>query len=385
MKNLLICLSLLINATRINSQIIRKNYTEMTNSEIVDYNSAIQVLWASGSVAVNTHNWFGSTHNRHFSTNIHNGGGGQNFPSFHRYFLLHWELLLKNTHPNYEYLSIAYWDWREDPARNGLTTNSTNFPDFWAYSFLPISNFSSWGTLTRPVTFGSPSSLPAMADYDTALGISVFLPDFRFELEVSNHNGPHAWVGGTMNSNNSPLDPIFFSHHAMVDKIWQDWEDQTPGIQSVFPTPSYTIPGYNTSQFWIDNLYANDCADSRRIPFRYTTNAQVSDYDVWYAQHGKVILNGANNTDFVVNGNGKIYRYTTNGSPFLGGQMYIGDLRRDASDNILTDNKGGFSVAAGTSAHFRTGGEICLMPGSSFTAGGSSEISFKIITTPNGF
>lgn len=384
MKKLFIYLALVYGISMAKAQNIRKNYNEMTSSEISDYNAAIQIFWNGGSTSVNNHNWFALMHNTHFNTNIHSVGGGQNFTSFHRLFMLHWELLLKNTNPAYEYLNIAYWDWREDPTKNGLPTNSTNFPNFWAYSFLPIGNFTSWGTLSRPTSFPSGNSLPSFTSYNTALAQSVFLPNFSSDLESNNHNGPHVWTGGTMGGGFSPRDPIFFSHHSMVDKIWQDWEDQTAGIQSVFPTSPFAVPIYRTADAWIDNLDANSCADSRTIPFRYTNVNPLVNYDVWYAQHGKVVLDGANNADFVVNGNGKIYRYTTTGSP-LGGQMCIGDLYRDASDNILPDNKGGFTVQAGTSAHFRAGAEIQLMPGSSFIAGGISEVSFKIITTPNGF
>ena len=38
------------------------------------------------------------------------------------------------------------------------------------------------------------------------------------------HNVVHVWIGGNMNSNHSPNDPIFFLHHCQIDRIWARWQ-----------------------------------------------------------------------------------------------------------------------------------------------------------------
>lgn len=39
------------------------------------------------------------------------------------------------------------------------------------------------------------------------------------------HGEVHNWVGGNMaNPKKSPNDPIFFLHHAFIDKVWADWQ-----------------------------------------------------------------------------------------------------------------------------------------------------------------
>merc|ERR1712096_360856 len=40
------------------------------------------------------------------------------------------------------------------------------------------------------------------------------------------HNYVHFMIGGHMTSGISPIDPIFFMHHNMVDKVWDDWQKQ---------------------------------------------------------------------------------------------------------------------------------------------------------------
>eukprot|EP01087_Luapelamoeba_hula_P007264 TRINITY_DN176_c0_g1_i1.p1 TRINITY_DN176_c0_g1~~TRINITY_DN176_c0_g1_i1.p1 ORF type:complete len:446 (+),score=39.18 TRINITY_DN176_c0_g1_i1:308-1645(+) len=41
------------------------------------------------------------------------------------------------------------------------------------------------------------------------------------------HNLVHMFVGGSMNPLTSPNDPVFFLHHANVDRIWYNWQINT--------------------------------------------------------------------------------------------------------------------------------------------------------------
>jgi tyrosinase len=42
-------------------------------------------------------------------------------------------------------------------------------------------------------------------------------------LEGGPHNTLHGFVGGNMGSYMSPLDPVFWTHHNMVEAIWVEW------------------------------------------------------------------------------------------------------------------------------------------------------------------
>jgi tyrosinase len=56
----------------------------------------------------------------------------------------------------------------------------------------------------------------------------VRTPSFRSFLEgwygPGLHNAAHMWVGGSMMPPTSPNDPVFFLHHANVDRIWANWQ-----------------------------------------------------------------------------------------------------------------------------------------------------------------
>jgi tyrosinase len=53
--------------------------------------------------------------------------------------------------------------------------------------------------------------------------------DFATSLE-NIHNGVHDWVGGTMGLlETAAADPIFWMHHANIDRIWWQWQQSAQG------------------------------------------------------------------------------------------------------------------------------------------------------------
>ncbi|MCA2958623.1 MAG: tyrosinase family protein [Silvanigrellales bacterium] len=47
--------------------------------------------------------------------------------------------------------------------------------------------------------------------------------NFSSLLEGAPHGGVHVWVGGQMGAFFSPLDPIFWTHHGMIDFLFEEW------------------------------------------------------------------------------------------------------------------------------------------------------------------
>lgn len=71
-----------------------------------------------------------------------------------------------------------------------------------------------------------------LGTYDTADWDRASPNSFRNQLEGWNgpnlHNRVHMWVGGDMTQMFSPNDPVFFLHHANVDRIWTYWQTLHP-------------------------------------------------------------------------------------------------------------------------------------------------------------
>jgi tyrosinase len=75
---------------------------------------------------------------------------------------------------------------------------------------------------------GAPGELPSAEALRAVLANPDFLT-FQTQLE-SLHDGVHVWVGGTMESiATAAYDPIFWAHHAMIDRAWYLWQLRHPG------------------------------------------------------------------------------------------------------------------------------------------------------------
>ncbi len=48
-------------------------------------------------------------------------------------------------------------------------------------------------------------------------------------LETGPHDNVHGSVGGSMSRFMSPTDPVFWAHHAMIDRLWRLWQLAHPG------------------------------------------------------------------------------------------------------------------------------------------------------------
>jgi tyrosinase len=141
-------------------------------------------------------------------------------------------------------LGIPYWRW-EDP-----------FPA-WLAGFLPAPDPVS-GAAPPPRKDAPPPDKANSADIDIIVnqfsiqqtGLTGENDYTRFTYGVEGwglrpdgtslpaHNHGHAWVGGIMNNTStSPTDPIFWLHHAEVDRLWQIFRQNNPQ-----PAPPLTGP-----------------------------------------------------------------------------------------------------------------------------------------------
>jgi hypothetical protein len=70
---------------------------------------------------------------------------------------------------------------------------------------------------------------------------------FQTLLEGAVHGGTHNAVGGDMAGTASPTDPLFWLHHAFIDKTWADWQaspnGKNPPSPSTMLKPAQMEPG----------------------------------------------------------------------------------------------------------------------------------------------
>jgi tyrosinase len=60
------------------------------------------------------------------------------------------------------------------------------------------------------------------------------------QSNVPTHNAGHLFIGGHMSGGFSPNDPVFWFHHANVDRIWANWQANR----------LTAVPGSNPEDHW---------------------------------------------------------------------------------------------------------------------------------------
>ena len=165
--------------------------------------------------------------------NIHNNfcpHGNWFFLPWHRAYLYYFELICREASGDSTF-TLPYWDWTTSPrlpapfwgANNPLNDTTRvvgpNTPTDPAFVGAPVINT----ILQIPdfLTFGS----------GVALTQRPTSPPFGAtgRLEGTPHNYIHNFVGGNMGTFMSPLDPIFWLHHANIDRLWAEWTRRHPG------------------------------------------------------------------------------------------------------------------------------------------------------------
>lgn len=75
----------------------------------------------------------------------------------------------------------------------------------------------------------TPDALPKTVRVESVLQAPRF-DDFTTRLEDI-HNRVHGWVGGSMSMIPvAAFDPVFWAHHAMIDRLWFLWQTRHPSV-----------------------------------------------------------------------------------------------------------------------------------------------------------
>jgi tyrosinase len=162
----------------------------------------------------------------HNQQNWRNSQRLQLFPPWHRAYLYTWEMAMRDRVPD---VTVPWWDWTLRPPRQ------SGIPQIFADRLVggqpnPLYNFRVNLPNTNPPLLrntarqpGAPADLPAQQDVDDVLSLTDW-SDFASALEDI-HNAVHGWVGGDMGQIvSAAFDPIFWSHHAMIDRMWWLWQ-----------------------------------------------------------------------------------------------------------------------------------------------------------------
>jgi tyrosinase len=182
---------------------------------------------------------------------------GPFFLPWHRKFVEEMEAALLAIDPSIK--ALPYWPWEKSSGQGSLWTASAFGPDGDPRNngIVKTGPFADWqaliyvvndegeGSLKPRQTKGlvrrlgrGVSRLPTQKHVDSLYKIRRYdsapwntqAISFRNQCEgwygPGLHNLVHIWVGGDMTAATSPNDPIFFLHHANIDRIWWNWQQR---------------------------------------------------------------------------------------------------------------------------------------------------------------
>jgi len=92
----------------------------------------------------------------------------------------------------------------------------------------------------------------------------------RQGVELAPHGAVHVGIGSDMSTMYSPNDPIFYAHHAYIDKIWSDW--QAIDARRLRDYSGHTAQGTNgqlTDVLAPWNTRVQDVMDTTHLCYRY--------------------------------------------------------------------------------------------------------------------
>ena len=305
---------------------IRKHYLELTDAERMQYkialdnvhNSNIREKFALIHFDPDQDGELGntSTTNSDSDSPIH---AVEDFLPWHRQITLQYEWELQKTNPC---ITVPYWDWTGESDRhhpsvdsraiNSPLWNNNNLPSGWTGNL--IGEYNVPYNLNRQL--GQSSSLGTTNQVDFLMNQSSFFLAQNL-LEGPMHAGGHNWVGGQMATHYSPRDPVFYLHHSMIDKLWQDWEEihgTSQFIGNNYPNdPADAMPTFvnsNGTEEYLPNYFQdvspNDIVDSRSLGIFYTD-----------AIDQEVFLDEYSVTNNVLDDEQFCYQYTINAEDFI--------------------------------------------------------------------
>jgi hypothetical protein len=157
-----------------------------------------------------------------------------NFFGWHRMYLYYFERVLRWASGD-DTLRLPYWDYT-DPAQLGL-------PVTYRVSGSPL-----WDGKRDPGMNSGASSLDAdSTDIDDLLPMSSY---FAYELQIERgvHGYVHCTVGPTCpvaHMGDVPVaagDPVFYSHHANIDRMWACWQSLHPTPEGSWQDQQFSFP-----------------------------------------------------------------------------------------------------------------------------------------------
>lgn len=199
------------------------------------------------------------------------------FLPWHRLYLFYFEEICRDLTGN-QHFALPFWNWsrnRQLPAIFGqhhgsvTLTPSGNNPLYDSTRRISPGGAAADVNIVGPARIEKllrePNFLIFAGGWDDSLNKKATPEGSGYgTLEAPPHNYIHGFVGGNLSHYNSPMDPVFWTHHCMVDCLWWEWNarrghsntsdsDWQDGIEIGGSAPAFeTASNLSRSQDFVD-------------------------------------------------------------------------------------------------------------------------------------
>jgi len=228
---------------------------------------------------------------------VHGGFGGQpychhgdlHFMTWHRPYVLDMELKLQDQiamiadQATADEWRLPYWSW-DSPDIEGLPEPFTTTTYMDGDTEKPNPLFSARYQLPYEITdidagdptdhtWRDPGSLAQLQSFGTMVRRALLEPNFTYFSNAVQqpHNSLHNWMGGFMPTLRSSFDPIFWVHHANVDRQFWQWQQSVGQAETI---PQF-VRDYQCQPFDFVDIRAEAFFDTRTLGYTYATTRSL--------------------------------------------------------------------------------------------------------------
>lgn len=230
---------------------IRQNISEMSAAEVGRFRKALEGMLAREDNR--GYQFFAGWHGVPLEICQHHN---RYFLPWHRGYLYHFELALQEVDPE---VTVPWWNWMDEASipkafavkkaggKRNVLASAPIKP-------LGIPRRPGWPRQTHREPGGfAEAQAPPLHDAHFSgsrqgasawiMGAPSYEEFWRRCAEV--HDNVHMWVGGETgqmsDQNWAAFDPLFWAHHAMVDRLWRIWQHNNPGALPDHATLEYAM------------------------------------------------------------------------------------------------------------------------------------------------
>lgn len=251
----------------------RKNFTNFSDAEVDTIRSAYEAVYGITNRDDNRgFQYWAGKHGRPEADCNHD----HLFLPWHRAYLYGLEKAMQYHIPN---VTLPYWNWSGAATLSADTLPapclSATLPDGSQNSLFagPIYFRETDGTLIDRSTARGNRPTPSFTRLKREVADSFEENEFRpFQGEINEpHGGLHVRVGGDMSSfDYAGYDPIFWMHHANIDRFWARWQRSHDG--AVVPRLDYSLPG-------VDMTVGRTVDHRQTLGYDYVANEAFERFD----------------------------------------------------------------------------------------------------------